>query len=86
MISKKPDSTDNSTNLSFDNGDLRALKEAIDKFNFIDEQAALRFALFALLKAEKNVIYVDEGDKKVVLTPSQQLIKSLSSDEQKNSK
>lgn len=84
MIIKKPESNENSIILSFDNGDIKALKEAIDKFSFVDEQAALRFALFALLKAEKNVLYVDEGNKKVVLTPSQQLIKpSATSDEQK---
>lgn len=45
------------------------------------EIAVLRFALFALLKAEKNVLYVDQGDKKVVLSPSHQLIRS---DKQQN--
>jgi len=74
-IIKKPESTETSLSLSFDNGDFQALKEAMDKFKFIDEQAALRFALLALLKADKNVLYVDEGDKKVVLTPNPQFIK-----------
>jgi hypothetical protein len=75
MIIKDPTSTDTRAILSVDNGDLQALKEAIDKFGFIDEQAALRYALFALLKAEKNVLYVDEGDKKVIITPSAQSLK-----------
>lgn len=61
--------------LIVDNGDLQALSEVIEKFNFIDEQAALRFALYVLLKAEKNVVYVDQGDKTVVLTPTEQVIK-----------
>lgn len=74
-IAKDPNSTENQIKLTIDNGDLQGLKEAIDKFHFIDEQAALRFALFALLKAEKNVLYVDEGDKKVVLAPSRQSMK-----------
>ncbi len=80
MIIKEPNSTEEKTILSVDNGDLQALKEAVIKFNFIDEQAALRYALFALLKAEKNVLYVDQGDKKVIITPSAQ---SLKTDEQK---
>ncbi len=85
-IIKKPESTDALYNLSLDNGDLQALKEVIGKFNFLDEQSALRFALFALLKAEKNVLYVDQGDKKVTLTPAQQLIKATNPDEQKVTK
>lgn len=80
MIIREPNSTETKEILSIDNGDLQALREAIDKFGFIDEQAALRYALFALLKAEKNVLYVDEGDKKVIITPSAQ---SLKNNEQK---
>lgn len=76
MIIKSQDSTDTKISLEVDNGDLQALNEVVDKFGFIDEQAALRFALFVLLKAEKNVVYVDEGDKKVMFTPSAQAIKS----------
>jgi hypothetical protein len=74
----------NNYKLAIDNGDLQAIKEVIEKYNFIDEQAALRFALFALLKAEKNVIYVDEGEKKVMLTPSATVVKPPRSDEQKD--
>lgn len=74
-IIRDSSSTDSQFKLNVDNGDLQALKEVVDKFRFVDEQAALRFALFALLKAEKNVLYVDEGDKKVVLAPSRQSIK-----------
>lgn len=80
-IRKQANSTEVLVVLEFDNGDFQALKEVIAKFGFIDEQAALRFALFALLKAERNVLYVDEGEKKVVLTPSQQLINQDNSDE-----
>ena len=83
MIIKEPNSTEIKTFLSIDNGDLQALKEAIGKFGFVDEQATLRFALFALLKAEKNVLYVDQGDKRVTITPSAQSISKT--DEQKNS-
>lgn len=77
-ITKKLESTATSLSLIMDNGDLRALVEVIEKFGFVDEQAALRFAL---LKAEKNVIYVDQGDKKVVLSPSSSILKTPQPDE-----
>lgn len=81
MIVKNVNSTDTKINLEIDNGDLQALKESIEKFGFIDEQAALRFALFALLKAENNKLYVDEGEKRVIITPS---ATSLKTNESKN--
>lgn len=62
--------------LEMDNGDFQALKQVISKYHFKDEEAALRFALFVLLNAEKNVVYVDEGEKKVALSPAQKLINS----------
>ena len=85
-IVKDNNSEEGKIKLTIDNGDLQALKEAVDKFSFVDEQAALRFALFALLKAEKNVLYVDEGDKKVVLTPSKQSLKPTTPDAKEGSK
>jgi hypothetical protein len=74
-IVTKPDSNDSEKILGINNGDLQALNEVVEKFDFADDQAALRFALFALLKAEKNVLYVDEGEKKVILTPSRASLK-----------
>lgn len=62
-------------NLQFDNGDLEALKNAMEQYNFIDEEKAIRFALYVLLKAEKNIVYVDEGEKRVALTPADQTVK-----------
>lgn len=61
--------------LKIDNGDLQAMREVMDKYGFIDEEKAIRFALYVLLKAEKNAVYVDEGDKKVSVTPSSQTVK-----------
>lgn len=75
IIKRTTESTATKLVLDIDNGDLQALNEVIEKIRFIDEQATIRFALFALLKAEKNVLYVDQGDKLVVLTPSSTVIK-----------
>lgn len=75
-IQKKAIEGETKISLEMDNGDLQALKAVITKYNFKDEEAALRFALFVLLNAEKNVVYVDEGEKKVALSPAQKLINS----------
>jgi len=73
-IIKKTDSPPEQTELSINNGDLQALNEVLEKFGFADEQAALRYALFALLKAEKNVLYVDQGEKIVRLAPTNTIV------------
>ncbi|MEA3249591.1 MAG: hypothetical protein U9Q03_04535 [Patescibacteria group bacterium] len=65
---------DQMRSFAFDNGDLTALRDAMEKYRFRDEEAMFRFALVALLRAEDNIIYVDEGDKTVELTPAPDLI------------
>jgi hypothetical protein len=74
-IKKLPESTEHSITLSFDNGDLQALKDVIGKFNFKDEEAALRFALFVLLKSEDNGVTVTEGGNPTRYVPSQSSLK-----------
>jgi hypothetical protein len=61
--------------LEIDNGDLQALREVIEKYKFKNEEALLRFIMFVLLKAEKNAVYIDEGEKTVALTPARHLLK-----------
>lgn len=56
------------------NGDLNALGEIIKKWNFKSEAEALRFALAVMRQAEDEVVYVDQGGKKVGLTPSDDLL------------
>lgn len=75
-IKKLTSSTETQTNLEVDNGDLQALKEVIEKYNFKDEEAALRFGLIVLLSAdENNNIFVERGDQKVKITPNTNLLK-----------
>jgi hypothetical protein len=69
-IIKKSESTSEQIELSVNNGDLQALNEAIAKFGFVNEEAALRFGLYVLLKAEENAIYAKQGDKLVRITPT----------------
>lgn len=61
--------------LEIDNGDLQAITEVMKKYNFKDEEAMIRFILFVLIKSENNTVYIDEGEKKVALTPAQHLLK-----------
>lgn len=58
----------------FTNGDLEALKNAIEQYNFIGEEALLRFALFILLQAENNNVYIEQNGVKKQITPSPSLI------------
>jgi hypothetical protein len=69
-IIKKTESTPTQLELSVNNGDLQALNEVITKYGFVDEEAALRFALYVLLKAEQNAVYVKEGSRIVSVTPT----------------
>jgi hypothetical protein len=62
--------------LEIDNGDLQGLTEVMEKYKFKNEESLIRFALFTLLKAEGNTIFINEGDKKVGLTPAAHLIES----------
>ena len=49
--------------ISIDNGDLQAMKDVMEQYHFIDEQALMRYALVALLRASDNQVYVrDNGN------------------------
>lgn len=61
--------------LEIDNGDLEAITDVMEKYNFKDEESMIRFILFVLLKSENNTVYIDEGEKKVSLTPAAHLLK-----------
>ena len=66
---------DKKISLSFDNGDLQAIREAIEQYNFINEEALFRFALFILLQAENNNIFIEEGGLKKQVAPNISLLK-----------
>lgn len=69
--------------LSFNNGDLEALNDVIAKYNFVDEEAALRFALIVLLRPEDNSVLVKEEGKLVSVTPNEKLLKEKSKESPK---
>lgn len=61
--------------LEIDNGDLQAITEVMEKYIFKNEESMIRFILFVLIKSENNTVYIDEGEKKVALTPAKHLLK-----------
>lgn len=60
--------------LEVDNGDLEALKEIVDKWNFKDKPSVFRFCLAVLKKSEDQKVSIKEGDKSIILTPNDSLL------------
>jgi len=54
----------------FDNGDWQAIKNAVEQYNFINEQAMFRFALFILLEAENNNVFIEQDGVKKRVNPN----------------
>ncbi|MCW1891838.1 MAG: hypothetical protein KIH65_001170 [Candidatus Uhrbacteria bacterium] len=61
--------------LAIDNGDLQALKEVMETYNFIDQQALLRYALVSLLSSEDNTLYIREDGNIVAMKIADLLVK-----------
>jgi hypothetical protein len=77
MITTRPDNSDpNKPKLiaDIDNGDLQGLDRIMEKYGFVDYQAALRFAMVVLLDAEDNKVYVKKDGSTTVLQPNDKLI------------
>ena len=74
MAIRKIKDENNILTLELDNGDREALNRILGGFNFKNEESALRFAMVVLLNAKNKTVYVDEGDKKVALTPNDELL------------
>ena len=60
---------------SFDNGDFQALKNAIEQYNFKNEEALFRFALFILLQAENNNVFIEQNGLKKQVSPNPSSLK-----------
>ncbi|MFC1700739.1 hypothetical protein ACFLZ0_01200 [Patescibacteria group bacterium] len=60
--------------LEFNNGELNAIQEILRQYNFVDEQALMRFAFFILLETEDNAIYIKKNGSKVQIEPSEKTV------------
>ena len=68
--------SDNELDLAVNNGDLDALRDAMNRFGFRDEESVLRFALALLARsATRSFTIVEKDGNTVSLTPSANLLK-----------
>ncbi|HEY0221072.1 MAG TPA: hypothetical protein VGC58_02505 [Candidatus Paceibacterota bacterium] len=58
-----------------DNGDLQALKNVMDQYGFVDQEALLRYALVALLNASDNKLYVKKENNILSVKVTDNLVK-----------
>lgn len=71
IVADKPVAT-----IVINNGDLEALKNAMEKYSFINQEALLRYALVVLLTTTDNKLYVKNDDGNVAaMNINEKLIK-----------
>jgi hypothetical protein len=79
-----PETPEGELPLLFNNGDLIALKEAVSKLGFKNEESLLRYALAVISKsATRTLTVIDQDGKSVSLNPSDTLL-AQSSEEKVN--
>ena len=52
--------------ITIDNGDLEALKQVMEQYGFVNQEALLRYSLVALLNAPDNKLYVKKEDGNIL--------------------
>ena len=57
------------------NGDLEALKEVMEQYGFVNQEALLRYAMVALINASDNRLYVKKDGNTLAVNVSPSLIK-----------
>lgn len=76
MIERNSDSNNDVLKLDINNGDLEALKKAVERFGFKNEESLLRYALAVLTKsAVSSLTITDSGGQKTALYPADSLLK-----------
>lgn len=62
--------------LIIDNGDLQGIKNAMEQYSFINQEALLRYALLALLTSSDNKLYIkNSSDNLVAMNINENLIR-----------
>lgn len=63
-------------NLVINNGDLKALKDAVSRLGFLNEESMLRYLLAVMSKsATRSLTITDQSGTKTPLNPSESLLK-----------
>lgn len=63
-----------------DNGDLEALRNVMDQYGFVNEEALIRYALVSLLRSSDNQLYVRQGVNILAMKIADSLLKKKESD------
>lgn len=63
--------------LEFTNGDIAKFNEVMNKYNFKDAQAFIRFATSILLVAQDKEIKIKKGNDFVSIAPVEDLLKGV---------
>ena len=75
IIRKEAETTAESLPLVVNNGDLVALKSAVQRLGFKDEESLLRYVLAVMSRsATRTVTVIDQDGKSVPLNPSEALL------------
>lgn len=61
--------------LQVDNGDLQALRDVMEQYGFVNEEALIRYALVALLKATDNKLYIKQDSNILSMKIAENLLK-----------
>jgi hypothetical protein len=62
--------------LVFNNGDLEALKSAVDRLGFKDEESLLRYVLAVMSQsATRTLTVIDKNGKSIALNPADSILK-----------
>lgn len=75
MIEQK--NNDGKLVLEFTNGDIAKFNEVMNKYNFKDAQAFIRFATSILLVAQDKEIKIKKGNDFVSIAPVEDLLKGV---------
>jgi hypothetical protein len=76
MITTDSASTEDNVTLHISNGDLKAFKEIIKKWQFKDYESVLKYTLAVLSQAEGNSVFIEDGSgTKIGLQPTAALKK-----------
>ena len=74
-IVRLPSTTSEQIDLSINNGDLVALREAVQRLGFIDEERMLRYLLAVISKsATRSLMITDQNGARTSLNPSPELL------------
>lgn len=75
IIRKVSEAPETELPLIFNNGDFAALKSAVDRLGFKDEESLLRYVLAVISKsATRTLTVIDQDGKSMALNPSEALL------------